>query len=123
MRNIICLIGVFFLFVNCKPQQEVKTITTIELKQLLSKKNIQLVDVRTPEEIELGSIKSAIFINYFDSDFTEKVVQKLDDQKPVYFYCRSGNRSGKASKILSEKGFTVYNVLGGYNQWKKENKK
>jgi rhodanese-related sulfurtransferase len=60
---------------------------------------------------------------FFDSDFVVKAVEKLDKNKPVYLYCRTGNRSGKATKLLQEKGFKVYNVLGGYNKWKQENKK
>ncbi|MDB4241958.1 rhodanese-like domain-containing protein [Polaribacter sp.] len=35
-------------------------------------------------------------------------------------YCRSGNRSGKSAIILKEKGFEVYNVLGGYKMWSEQ---
>ena len=113
----------FAYFSCCAEIQEEKTITTLELKEILSKDKVQLIDVRTPFEIKFGSIETALFINFFDSDFAVKAVEKLDKNKPVYLYCRTGNRSGKASKILEEKGFKVYNVLGGYNKWKAENKK
>ena len=108
-------------FINCNSQEEIKTISTIELKDLLAKKEIQLLDVRSPKEIEVGFIKSAKFANYFDAHFYEKASVQLDTNKPVYLYCRSGNRSEKSAKILKEKGYEVYNVLGGFNQWKKEN--
>jgi rhodanese-related sulfurtransferase len=111
--------SVFFL--NCDKQQEIKTITTLELKILLVKEKIQLLDVRTPEEIKNGSIKTAMFIDYYDAGFYTKASQQLDKNKSVYLYCKSGNRSGKASKILQEKGDKVYNVLGGYTKWKTEN--
>lgn len=88
---------------------------------MLNKQNVQLLDVRTPKEIAQGFIKTASFINYFDEDFAIKAIDTLDKNKPVYLYCRTGNRSSKAVKILEEKGFKAYNVLGGYNQWKKEN--
>lgn len=110
-----------FLFLNCGKKQEIKSITTVELKELLSKGKIQLLDVRTPKEVKEGAIKKALFVNFFDKDFTEKAVKKLHKNKPVYLYCRSGNRSGKASKLLQEKGFDVYNVIGGYTKWKQEN--
>ncbi len=110
-----------FFFVNCNSQEEIKTITTIELKALLEKETIQLVDVRTPDEINAGFIEKAIFANYFDEDFVTKATKQLDKNKPVYLYCRSGNRSGKSAKLLKEKGFVVYNVLGGFNKWKTEN--
>lgn len=122
MKNILFLFVSCFLLMNCSAQENQKTITTKELKVLLATEKVQLVDVRTPKEVKQGAIKNALFVNYFDADFTEKIVKKLDKDKPVYLYCRSGNRSGKATKILQEKGYEVYNVLGGFNQWKKENK-
>ncbi|MCL7752251.1 rhodanese-like domain-containing protein [Polaribacter sp. Z022] len=122
MKQLLILFFSSLLFINCGKAQGIKTITTQKLKELLSKDKIQLVDVRTPSELRYGFIESSLFINYFDKDFTEKAVSKLDKNKPVYLYCRSGNRSGKATKMLQEKGYEVYNVLGGYNKWKKENK-
>lgn len=106
---------------NCGKIQDKKSISTIALKALLSAKKIQLVDVRTPKELKGGFIETALFINYFDKDFTHKIIHKLDKNKPVYVYCKSGNRSGKSAKILQGKGFDVYNVLGGYHKWNKEN--
>jgi rhodanese-related sulfurtransferase len=110
-----------FFFISCSSQEEIKSISTKELKVLLAKEKVQLVDVRSPEEIKEGAIKTAIFVNYFEEDFYEKAAKQLDKNKPVYLYCRSGNRSRKASKILEAKGFNVVNVLGGYMQWEKEN--
>lgn len=121
MKNGFIILFFSFLLCNCNSKEEVKVISTLELKALLAKQDIQLVDVRTPEEISNGSIKSALFINYFDNDFAEQAVKVLDKNKKVYLYCRSGNRSKKAAKILSQKGFEIINVDGGYNQWKKEN--
>ncbi|MFK8059757.1 MAG: rhodanese-like domain-containing protein [Polaribacter sp.] len=121
MKNVLCILLMSLFFINCNSNQEIKTISTKELKVLLSKEKIQLMDVRSPKEINEGTIKTAVFANYFDTDFAEKAMQKLDKTKPVYLVCRTGNRSGKSAIILKEKGYTVYNVLGGYNQWKKEN--
>ncbi|WP_159949153.1 rhodanese-like domain-containing protein [Polaribacter septentrionalilitoris] len=121
MKHLIYLFFSGCLFINCTKKQDINTITTQELKELLSKDKIQLLDVRTPIEIEQGSIESALFVNYFDTDFAMKATNKLDKTKPVYLFCRSGNRSGKAAVILKEKGFIVYNVLGGYTKWKTEN--
>lgn len=123
MKQIIFILFASFLFINCGEMQEEKTITTQELKELLSKDKIQLIDVRTQVEVKFGFIETAQFVNFFDSDFAVKAIQKLDKNKPVYLYCRTGNRSGKATKVLKEKGFEVYNVLGGYSKWKQENKK
>lgn len=123
MKQFFYAFVVCFLFVNCNAQEVGKVITTKQLKTLLVKEKIQLVDVRTPEETEKGFIKTTLFSNYFATNFLEDITSKLDKDKPVYLYCRSGNRSGKACKILQEKGYEVYNVLGGFKQWKKENTK
>lgn len=121
MRHIFCLLMMSLFFVNCNSQEEIKSISTFTLKILLAEENIQLLDVRSPKEIKSGFIKTAKFANYFDDDFYEQAQKQLDKTKPVYLYCRSGNRSGKSAKILQENGYDVYNVLGGFNQWKKEN--
>lgn len=120
MKPIISILAIL-LFISCGNSQEIKTISTADLKELLAKEKVQLLDVRSPEEVSDGYIETAIFANYFDDAFVEKATQQLDKSKPVYLYCRSGNRSGKSAVILKEKGFEVYNVLGGYKQLKIEN--
>ncbi|EAQ43108.1 rhodanese-like domain-containing protein [Polaribacter sp. MED152] len=121
MKAIIRFLLCGLLFISCSSQEATSSISTKELKVLLAKDSIQLLDVRTPEEIKQGAIKTAKFANYFDDDFAAQVTNKFDSQRPIYLYCRSGNRSLKASKLLKAKGFTVVNVLGGYNSWKLEN--
>jgi rhodanese-related sulfurtransferase len=46
-------------------------------------------------------------------------VKTLDKTKPVYTYCHVGGRSSAAAKWLTEKGFTVYNLVGGITAWQK----
>jgi len=85
--------------------------------ELVSKEDGQILDVRTPEEWEEGIIKGATKMNFFDKDFNSQL-EKLDKTKPVYVYCKSGGRSGKAAKQLEKMGFTsVYNLLGGMIAW------
>lgn len=121
MKNVLFLFLASVVFINCDKKQEVKSITTLELKALLEKETIQLLDVRSPKEIKEGFIKTALFANYFQDDFYTTASGQLDKKNIVYLYCRSGNRSGKSAVLLQEKGFEVVNVLGGYNQWDKEN--
>ena len=123
MKSLIFIFLTSLLVINCTEVQEVNTITTAELKKLLSKDKIQLIDVRTQREVKQGFIETALFIDYFDKNFLIKVHLAVNKKRPVYLYCRSGNRSGKATKILLENGFEVYNVIGGYTKWKKENNK
>lgn len=126
----------FLVFVSCKTQnnkvenKEVKTevateeviskvVSQDEFKQLMSTlPSYQLLDVRTPEEIAEGKIDGALEMNFYDSNFKEQLAQ-LDKEKPVLVYCRSGNRSGKAAKLMNEMGFKqVYDLIGGYSEWK-----
>jgi rhodanese-related sulfurtransferase len=76
--------------------------------------NVQILDVRTPEEFSEGFIEGAVNINFHDANFREQVA-KLDKNIPVFVYCRSGGRSQKAMEVLKELGFSVvYELQGGY---------
>ena len=115
----------FLLFVttiSCSPQESKKVITADyqTFKKEITDKNVQLIDVRTPAEYQNGFIADAININFLDTENFKKQIETLDKNKPVYIYCKSGNRSGKASKIFVDKGFTqIVDLSGGYLNWKK----
>ena len=56
-------------------------------------------------------------IDFYNPDFQE-LLQKLEKNKPVYVYCRSGRRSGIAMNMMKEMGFVaVYNLDGGIKSW------
>lgn len=74
--------------------------------------DVQLVDVRTPEEYAEGHIPGAININVFDNDFIDEALKYLDKSKPVAVYCKSGRRSADAATKLSKNGFKVTNLKG-----------
>jgi rhodanese-related sulfurtransferase len=87
-------------------------------KNKISSKDALVFDVRTTEEFNLGHIKGSINIDFYDEKLFVKFFQKINKTKPIYIYCRSGNRSKKSSKILKEIGFVkVYDLLGGYKNW------
>lgn len=77
-----------------------------------------LVDVRTPKEYNDYHIPGAIMIDYKNDNFKSEF-EKLDKKTPVLIYCRSGGRSGRATKVLEEMGFKVYNLDRGIKDWKK----
>ena len=84
----------------------------------LQQKNIQLVDVRRPEEFEAGKIGDAQNINVLEPETFLEEINKLNKEQPVYIYCRSGNRSNKAALLMLAEGFTkVYDLEGGYLNW------
>ncbi len=121
ITHFIFIVTLFVVITSCdRTKGQINHITTTALKGLLKKdKEIQLVDVRTPEEWEAGIIKGAQKIEVTSSTFTNKAMGILQKDKPVYLYCRKGGRSSRAAKILQEKGFEVYSVEGGYTAWKK----
>lgn len=82
---------------------------------------LQLVDVRTPEEFEKGHIEGAINIDWNNPDFAEQIAM-LDTGKPVFVYCLSGGRSGKAVEKLEKAGFEqIYELPGGMMEWRASN--
>jgi rhodanese-related sulfurtransferase len=81
-------------------------------------KEVQLIDIRTPQEFVKGHIDDAININFYAPSFVAQMEKSLDKSRPIYIYCRSGNRTGQASRILSRKGFVkVYDLQGGIGTW------
>ena len=87
-------------------------------KNKISTKDALVFDVRTTEEFNLGHIKGSINIDFYDEKLFVDFFQKINKTKPIYIYCRSGNRSKKSSEILKEIGFVkVYDLLGGYKNW------
>lgn len=94
-----------------------RDVTAEEFKTLIDKKVGVILDVRTKGEIAAGKIENAIQLDYYSDTFKDDVA-KLDRDKPVYVYCRSGGRSGGAKKIMTSMGFkVVYNLKGGYSNW------
>ena len=78
---------------------------------IVSRKDVTLLDVRTPEEFQRGHIEG--FLN-IPVDELREGLSKLDKSKPVYVICQSGLRSYIASRILAGNGYEAYNFSGGY---------
>lgn len=96
---------------------EIIKVNTADFKSKIDGKNVQLIDVRTPNEYKDGHISKSKNININDSNFLTQT-GSLDKSKPVYVYCRSGVRSMKAANKLKTAGFQVYNLNGGIKGWK-----
>lgn len=77
--------------------------------------NAVIIDCRTPGETAGGTVTGAKQLDWLAGAWTEEAVQSLDSAKSYYLYCRSGNRSGQAAKLLRSKGFdSVFNA-GAYD--------
>lgn len=85
--------------------------------------DLQLLDVRTPEEVAAGIIAGAQHINVHDADFAEKASKTLDKNLPLVLYCKAGGRSAHAADLLSQQGFSkIYNLTGGITAWESAGK-
>lgn len=109
------------LFVACgESKEEFKNLNVEEFAEFITDNpEVQLVDVRTPKEFAEGHIEGAMNIDIKSDDFAE-AIKSLDESLPVAVYCKSGRRSAKASGIMTQKGFKVVNLLGGYVAWSKK---
>ena len=99
---------------------QIKEINNQELIELMANDHLQLIDVRTPEEVDQGMIEGALNIDFRNSEFKNKLKQ-LDKNQPIAVYCGAGGRSAKSSSILKELGFNeIYDLTGGYSNWVEE---
>ena len=119
MKKVFFIFIMMYSFSSCAQEtKQHQLISQEEFAQILTKE-IQLLDVRTPQEYQQGYIEGAILINFFDSDFVPKVSARFDKNKPLYIYCAVGGRSNKAAKKLISVGFdSIYDIKGGFNKWK-----
>ncbi|MBU4536765.1 rhodanese-like domain-containing protein [Patescibacteria group bacterium] len=98
-----------------------KNITSQQLKEKMkSKEDFILLDVRTPEEFELGHLRDAVLLPLQEISQENLRRVSLDDKKKeIVVYCRSGSRSAVAMTILNNFNFKkVFNLEGGLLDWK-----
>lgn len=75
-----------------------------------------VIDVRTPAEWTGGTVAGAERVNVLQPDFAGRVeALGVGKDAPVYVYCRSGSRSGRAEAALREAGYTRVVNAGGYS--------
>jgi len=125
--SLICCLFVALSFstscINSKSDNsEVKLVTAEEMQTILELEDVQLVDVRTPKEYDEIHIANSQNIDFKSPTFDEDIT-KLDKNKPVILYCKSGGRSAKCAKKLKDAGFEkIYDLDGGISKWKHSDK-
>jgi len=77
-----------------------------------------LLDIRTPKEFNEERIEGAVMVDYLSPSFRDEMA-KLDRRKTYLVYCRTGNRTTGALKVMRELGFlNVFEFAGGITKWK-----
>lgn len=84
------------------------------LQRIQNKKEVNLIDVRTDEEVASGIIPGARHIPLHE---LPERMQELDKEKEYILVCRSDGRSGKATKFLNANGYKALNMIGGMLKW------
>ncbi len=88
-----------------------KNTQLVEIEDIIKNGHL-LLDVRTPDEYDLGHIEGSVNM-YVDS--IRHNYKTLPKDKPIYLNCQVGNRGYIAAKMLKHNGFNnVYNLSGGY---------
>ena len=64
--------------------------------------SMTIIDVRTESEWNTGHLEGALHLEWQDILNISSDIKKDEE---IFLYCRSGNRSGKATKILLEAGY------------------
>ena len=82
--------------------------------ELLRGRDVQLVDVRRPEEYEAGRLAGA---RHIEIDRLADEAGSIDRGRPILFYCRSGSRSALATQAFEAAGFEAHNLDGGLIAW------
>jgi len=100
-----------------------------ELKKLIdSNGEYVLIDVREPEELEMGKIPTSVNIPLDDlydalemsgEEFIDKYgIPKPDEGENMIYYCMTGNRSGIARQLSVTKGYLKSkNYMGSMVEW------
>ena len=121
MKRIFPLIfAMLLVLTGCGGTAEENTyqqITQEEAKNMMDTQEAIVLDVREQDEFDAGHIPGAVLlpVGTITKDTAAAVIPELDSV--VLVYCRSGNRSKKASQALVELGYTGIYEFGGINTW------
>jgi rhodanese-related sulfurtransferase len=99
-------------------EHAVQNVTPDEAAKLIQdKKDLVILDVRTPGEFAAGHIAGAQNLDFKSPDFAQKVAA-LDPSKAYLVHCASGYRSGKTMELMEKGKFSeVYHMKAGFVGW------
>lgn len=119
MKTLFASISLLFSsFFSCQQKGgSFESLSVGDFADVISDPDVQRLDVRTVAEYSEGHIPGSVNVNVLDESFAAVADSVLQPSRPVALYCRSGKRSKKAARILSEKGFKVYELSTGFNGW------
>jgi hydroxyacylglutathione hydrolase len=97
-----------------KETDSIISITAEEFASHYKTGNIQVIDVRKPDEFNSGHIKDA---ENLPLDYLNDLMEEFPKDEMLYIHCAGGYRSMVAASILKSRGFEdVVNIEGGYGE-------
>lgn len=79
--------------------------------------DVQIIDVREPDEWEAGHIQRAVHIPMGQ---LKQRQDELADDRQIVPVCRSGSRSGAVADALNRTGYRAEDLQGGMQAWARE---
>jgi phage shock protein E len=117
VKKIVALIASALLLAGCSSSPSAIDLSVTEFSAKTAESGVVTLDVRTPGEFAEGYIEGARLIDFQSGNF-ENEIATLDKNATYAVYCRSGNRSGQAVKVMQDAGFAnVFNMNGGVIEW------
>jgi rhodanese-related sulfurtransferase len=89
-------------------------VDSARLAEMISAGDVEVIDVRRDYEYDAGHLPGSRHIELNELTTNAESIPK---DRPVVFYCRSGNRSGMAAEAFSQAGYDAHNLDGGINAW------
>ena len=117
MKKVFALMASALLLAGCSTSSSAIDLSVTEFSAKVAEAGVITLDVRTPGEYAEGHLEGAQLIDFQSGNF-ENEISSLDKNATYAVYCRSGNRSGQAVKVMHDAGFhNVYNLDGGVIDW------
>ena len=109
-----CLSMLVFSSCNCNNWTD---LTPDEFEKAYIAEGTVTIDVRTADEYAQGHLYHAVNIDWQKDGFIDEIGKLFNKQMTLAIYCRSGKRSTAAAQALSDAGYKVLNLIGGFTAW------
>ncbi|BDI62003.1 rhodanese-like domain-containing protein [Qipengyuania nanhaisediminis] len=97
-------------------QGVVTEVSPEELRAMMDREDLRLIDVRTAEEVAEGMIEGA---EHIPLDRFDPAALDYSDGRRIVLYCRSGRRSGIAGSALAlHLAKPAMHLAGGIKAWR-----
>ena len=87
----------------------------VTVEEFLKIDNPNVINIRMPQKYNENHIPRALNINSYD--LMNNPEKYLNPSLIYYIYCQKGTSSKTLAQVLRVKGYQVFNIIGGYEEW------